>query len=60
MSSFVIDDDWISTVLPSPQLVPTIMIRPHPKEMHPAWNGKVQAQTNDEVRCYPQMVGEWG
>lgn len=28
--------------------------------MHPAWNGKVQMQVNEEVRCYPEMTGDWG
>ena len=60
MSSFVLDEEWLATVMPDPSVVPTIWIRPHPKDMHPAWNGKVQMQANGEVRCYPEMTGEYG
>lgn len=59
LSSFVIDDEWLSTVIPSPDRCPTIMVRPHPKDQ-PTWNGKVQAQPTGEVFCYPRMIGEWG
>jgi hypothetical protein len=60
MCSFVIDDQWLNTILPPPELVPTILIRPHAKENHPGHNGKVQVQINKEVWCYPRMMGEWG
>lgn len=60
MSSFVLDDEWLAGVMPDPALSPTVVCRPHPKEMHPQWNGKVQAQPNGQVWCYPEMVGEFG
>jgi tyrosyl-DNA phosphodiesterase-1 len=60
MCSFVIDNEWLDTILPPPDKVPTIVIRPHPRENHPAWNGKVQAQPTGDVYCYPRMVGDWG
>lgn len=59
MCSFVIDDQWLNTILPPPELVPTILIRPHDKEK-PAFNGKCQVQDNQEVWCYPRMMGSFG
>jgi hypothetical protein len=49
MCSYVIDDEWLNTILPPPELVPTVLIRPHPKDKHDQFNGKVQAQDNGEV-----------
>lgn len=60
LSSFVLDDAWLEELLPPAEEVPRVVVRPHPRDQHPAWNGKVQAQDNGEVRCYPKMVGEWG
>jgi hypothetical protein len=60
MCSYVIDDEWLKTILPPPELVPTVLIRPHPKDKHDQFNGKVQAQDNGEVWSYPKMVGEFG
>lgn len=60
MCSFVIDDQWLNTILPPPELVPTVLIRPHSKEKHAAFNGKCQVQENKEVWCYPKMNGEFG
>jgi tyrosyl-DNA phosphodiesterase-1 len=60
MCSFVIDDEWLNTILPPPQLVPTILIRPHDKEKNPGHNGKCQVQDNQEVWCYPRMMGAFG
>jgi tyrosyl-DNA phosphodiesterase-1 len=60
MCSFVLDSAFLDSILPPPDQVPTIVIRPHPREHHPAWNGKVQAQPTGEVFCYPRMVGEYG
>jgi len=60
MCSFVIDDEWLNTILPPPELVPTILIRPHDKEKNPGHNGKCQVQDNQEVWCYPRMMGGFG
>ncbi|EIW73567.1 hypothetical protein TREMEDRAFT_70993 [Tremella mesenterica DSM 1558] len=60
LSTFVLDDDWLSGILPDPQKVPTVIVRPHPKEMHSTYNGKVQAQVTGEVFCYPLMLDERG
>jgi hypothetical protein len=60
MCSFVIDDEWLNTILPPPQLVPTILIRPHDKDNNPGHNGKCQVQDNQEVWCYPRMMGAFG
>jgi tyrosyl-DNA phosphodiesterase-1 len=59
LNSFVVDDNWLSTILPDPLSVPQIIIRPHPKA-EPTWNGKVQAQPSGEVWCYPRMNGDFG
>ena len=60
MSSFVINEDWLETILPSAAKVPRIMIRPHPKDKHDEYNGKVQVQGTGEVRSYPHLVGAFG
>ncbi|KAK4689554.1 tyrosyl-DNA phosphodiesterase 1, partial [Tremellales sp. Uapishka_1] len=54
--AFVLDDEWLEDILPSPEVVPRVMIRPQPSDKQAEWNGKVQAQVNGEVRCYPQMM----
>ncbi|ORX40109.1 hypothetical protein BD324DRAFT_258111 [Kockovaella imperatae] len=60
MSSYVVDDAWIETFLPPADEVPRVVIRPHPQENHPAWNGKVRAEETGGVACYPLMVGGLG
>lgn len=57
MCSFVIDDQWLETILPPPGVVPTIVIRPGPDDKH---RGKLQVQVNSEVWSYPKMMGDWG
>lgn len=60
MSSFVLDDEWLQGKLPDPDVTPTIVIRPAPREKHFEWNGKTQVQPSGEVFCFPTMIGEYG
>ena len=59
LNSFVLDDQWLDTLLPTPDVCPQILIRPHPKDK-PDWNGKCQAQEGGDVFVYPKMMGDWG
>ncbi|WWD04867.1 hypothetical protein V865_002938 [Kwoniella europaea PYCC6329] len=61
MSSFVIDDQWVmgKNILPPPEQVPTIVVRPHPKDK-PDYNGKIQLHPNGEMWVYPKMTTGFG
>ncbi|WWC88676.1 uncharacterized protein L201_003589 [Kwoniella dendrophila CBS 6074] len=61
MSSFVIDDQWImnKNILPPPEEVPTIIIRPHPKDKQ-EYNGKIQLHPNGEMWVFPRMISGFG
>ncbi|WWC70762.1 uncharacterized protein I206_104713 [Kwoniella pini CBS 10737] len=61
MSSFVIDDQWIMDkgILPPPEDVPTIVVRPHPKDKQ-EYNGKIQSYPNGEIWVYPKMINYHG
>ncbi|ODN81641.1 hypothetical protein, variant 1 [Cryptococcus amylolentus CBS 6039] len=59
-SSFCIDDQWVeeANILPDPGRVPTLIIRPFPRE---DLNGKVQTLANSEVWSFPHMADpNWG
>jgi hypothetical protein len=59
INSFVFDDQWMDNILPTPDVCPQIIIRPHAKDK-PECNGRIQAQQGGDVFCYPKMIGEWG
>ncbi|WRT67770.1 uncharacterized protein IL334_004743 [Kwoniella shivajii] len=61
MSSFVIDDQWVleQNILPPPEDVPTITVRPHPKDKQ-EYNGKIALQPNGEMWVYPRMTTGFG
>ncbi|WVR06341.1 hypothetical protein IAU60_003372 [Kwoniella sp. DSM 27419] len=61
VSSFVLDDQWLmeQNILPLPEDVPTITVRPHPKDK-PEYNGKIQLQPNGEMWVYPRMTNGFG
>nr|XP_018262379.1 uncharacterized protein I303_05396 [Kwoniella dejecticola CBS 10117]OBR84537.1 hypothetical protein I303_05396 [Kwoniella dejecticola CBS 10117] len=61
MSSYVIDDMWImeKEILPPPEDVPTIIVRPHPRDKQD-YNGKIQAHPNGEMWAYPKMTSTFG
>ncbi|WVN85061.1 uncharacterized protein L203_100203 [Cryptococcus depauperatus CBS 7841] len=62
LSSFCIDDQWIeaANILPNPGIVPTVVIRPPPRDQRNLYNGKVESIRNGEVWCYPFMKDNWG
>ncbi|TXT13549.1 hypothetical protein VHUM_00916 [Vanrija humicola] len=62
ISSFVWDEEWISTFLPQPEEVPTVRIcRPPGYDAERMTkSGKLQPIGSGEVLCYPQMDGKRG
>ncbi|KAL1412875.1 hypothetical protein Q8F55_000624 [Vanrija albida] len=62
LSSFVWDEEWITTFLPAPEEVPTIRICRPPGNDFERLNksGKLQPMETGEVLCYPRMDGKRG